>query len=159
MAIMLQDIPIEAVPVHRRKETMEKAEGKTKTEKKPEKKKQQLSAQLEDKWVGSRSEAFTRIVAKETEIRSKTGEEKRKSERMIEDAKGKAATIRREALMKEIGMDEYRQEIDNAKKEIEEIKIAAEKEAERVKEEGLKNLDKALDFIIGSITTSTVTGS
>jgi histidinol phosphatase-like PHP family hydrolase len=138
---------------------MEKAEGKTKTEKKPEKKKQQLSAQLEDKWVGSRSEAFTRIVAKETEIRSKTGEEKRKSERMIEDAKGKAATIKREALMEEIGKDEYRQEIDNAKKEIEDIKLAAGKEAERVREEGLKNLDKALDFIIGSITTSTVTGS
>ncbi len=32
------------------------------------------------------------------------------------------------------------------------------KEAERVKEEGLKNLDKALDFIVGSISTSTVTG-
>lgn len=138
---------------------MEKAEEKTKKEKKPDKKKQPLSGQLEDKWVGSRSEAFTRIVAKETEIRSKTGEEKRKSERMIEDAKGKAATIRREALMEEIGKEEYKQEIEQARKEVEEIKLTSEKEAERVREEGLKNLDKALGFIIGSISTSTVTDS
>jgi Vacuolar (H+)-ATPase G subunit len=156
---MLQDIPIEAVPVHRRKEMMEKAEEKTKKEKKPEKIKQQLSKQLEDKWVGSRSEVFTRIVAKETELRSKTGEEKRKSERMIEDAKGKAATIRREALMEELGMEDYRQEIEQAKKDVEEIKLAAAKESEKVKQEGQKNLDKALAFIVGSLTTSSLAGN
>jgi hypothetical protein len=159
MAIMLQDIPVGVVPAYRRKESMEKAEEKVKKEKKPDKNKQQFSQQLEEKWVGSRSGAFTRIVAKETEIRSKTGEEKRKSERMIEDAKGKAATIRREALMEEVGREEYRQEIDQARKEVEDIGIAAEKESGRVREEGLKNLDKALEFIIGSVTTSTAAGN
>ncbi len=134
---------------------MENAEEKTRKDKKQEKKNPQLSKQLEDKWVGSRSEAFTRIVAKETEIRSKTGEEKRKSERMIEDAKGKAATIKREALMEEVGREEYQQEIERARKEIEEIKLASEQESERVREEGMKNLDKALAFIVGSITTTT----
>lgn len=134
---------------------MEKAEEKAKKEKKQDKKKPQLARQLEDKWVGSRSEAFTRIVAKETEIRSKTGEEKRKSERMIEDAKGKAATIKREALMEEVGREDYRQEIERTKKDIEDIKLSSEKEAEGVREEGMKNLDKALEFIVKSITTST----
>lgn len=134
---------------------MENAEEKTRKDKKQEKKNPQLAKQLEDKWVGSRSEAFTRIVAKETEIRSKTGEEKRKSERMIEDAKGKAATIKREALMEEVGREEYQQEIERARKEIEEIKLASEQESERVREEGMKNLDKALAFIVGSITTTT----
>lgn len=134
---------------------MENAEEKTRKDKKQEKKNPQLAKQLEDKWVGSRSEAFTRIVAKETEIRSKTGEEKRKSERMIEDAKGKAATIKREALMEEVGREEYQQEIERARKEIEEIKLASEQESERVRDEGMKNLDKALAFIVGSITTTT----
>jgi hypothetical protein len=134
---------------------MEKTEEKSKKDKKQEKKNPQLATQLENKWVGSRSEAFTRIVAKETEIRSKTGEEKRKSERMIEDAKGKAATIKREALMEEVGREEYKQEIERARKEIEEIKLASEQEAERVRGEGIKNLDSALGFILGSITTTT----
>ncbi len=132
---------------------MHKAGKRAGKEKKP-KKKPQLSKQLEDKWVGSRSEAFTRIVAKETEIRSKTGEEKRKSERMIEDAKGKAATIKREALMEEVGREEYQQEIEGARQEVERIRLDSEREAERVREEGMKNLDKALDFILGSITAA-----
>ncbi len=136
------------------KKDQQGAKSDKKQEKKPDKKKQPMSGQLEDKWVGSRSEAFTRIVAKENEIRSKTNDERRKSERMVEDAKGKAATIRREALMEEIGKEEYKREIEKARKETEEIKINAEKEAAMVREEGIKNIDKALDFIITAVTTT-----
>jgi vacuolar-type H+-ATPase subunit H len=115
------------------------------------KQKKNISAQLEEKWVGSRDEILSRIVAKENEIRAKTSEERRKSERMIEDAKGKAASIRREALEEEVGQEEYNAVMERAQLQVEEFRKEADREIERIRKSGLENLDEAVRFIVSSV--------
>ena len=115
------------------------------------KQRKNISAQLEEKWVGSRDEVLTRIVAKENEIRAKTSEERRKAERMIEDAKGKAASIRREALEEEVGQEEYNAVMERAQLQVEEFRKEADREIERIRSSGLKNLDEAVRFIVSNV--------
>ncbi len=115
------------------------------------KQRKNISAQLEEKWAGSRDEILTRIVAKENEIRAKTSEERRKAERMIEDAKGKAATIRREALEEEVGKEEYGAVMERARQEAEKVRKEADLEIERIRKAGQKNLEEAVRFIVSSV--------
>jgi vacuolar-type H+-ATPase subunit H len=113
--------------------------------------KKQLSKQLEEKWVGSRTEVFSRILSKESEIRTKTIEERRKADRMIEDAKGKAGEIKRLAILEEVGKDHYEKEMAEAEQEVAEIRTSVEPEVDRIKEVGAANLDSAVSFIISRI--------
>jgi hypothetical protein len=128
-------------------------------EKRSKKEKGQISKQLEEKWIGSRSEVFSRIIAKETEIRAKTSDERRKADRMIEDAKGKAAAIKRKAVMEEIGKSYYERELESARQQVEEIERSAEAEARKIKEESSAKIEEAVKFIIEAVTSSATTNN
>ncbi len=105
----------------------------SKKERSSKPKKKQLTEQLEERWVGSRTEVFSRIIAKESEIRAKTIEERKKAERMIEDAKGKAGEIKRTAIMEEAGKDFYESEIAKAKREADQTEASVGAEVEKIR--------------------------
>ncbi len=115
------------------------------------KKDKHISDQLEEKFIGARTEVFSRISAKEMEIRNKTNAEKAKADRLVEDAKGQAAAIRRKATLEEIGKDVRSKVIAGAHAEAEEIENSTAKEIAEVEKLGEKNLDKAVEFIIGAV--------
>ncbi len=123
----------------------------SKKERSSKPKNKQLTEQLEERWVGSRTEVFSRILAKESEIRAKTIEERKKAERMIEDAKGKAGEIKRTAIMEEVGKDFYESEITKAKNEAKEIEASVGAEVEKIRASGTANVDKAVDYIVGRV--------
>lgn len=131
-------------------------EKKEKEEKKARRKKEgrHLSDQLEEKYVGARTEVFSRITAKEAEIRSKTSAERVKADRMVEDAKGQAAAIKRKATLEEIGKDVYAKIIARAHEEVGEIELSTVKETEAVRKSGEANLEKAVDFIVQAVVIS-----
>lgn len=130
-----------------KKEKAEKAQKKKKEER-------HISDQLEEKFVGARTEVFSRISAKEVEIRTKTSNERTKSDRLIEDAKGQAAAIKRKATLEEIGKDVHAKIIAAAHEEVGEIDNATAKETAEVEKSGEKNLGKAVDFIVHAILTA-----
>jgi len=113
-----------------------------------------LSDQLEEKFVGARTEVFSRISAKEVEIRSKTSAERAKADRLIEDAKGQAAAAKRKATMEEIGKDAYAKIIAAAQEEVSEIEASTVKEIAAVEKTGERNLEKAVDFIVQAVITT-----
>jgi flagellar biosynthesis/type III secretory pathway protein FliH len=114
-------------------------------------KEKHISEILEEKWVGTRSEIFALIQAKEAEIRKKTNQERSRAERIIEDAKGEAAAIKRKATLEDIGRDVYDRIIASAREEAEKLERSTAEEVERVKKEGERNLPKAVDFIVESV--------
>jgi vacuolar-type H+-ATPase subunit H len=118
---------------------------------KPKKVDRHISDQLEEKFVGTRTEVFSRISIKEAEIRTKTSAERAKAERLIEDAKGQAATIKRKATLEEIGKDLYTKIIDAAREEVGEIEKATARDIAEVEKTGEKNLELAVDFIVGAV--------
>lgn len=113
-----------------------------------------ISDQLEEKYVGARTEVFSRISAKEVEIRTKTSSERTKADRLIEDAKGQAAAIKRKATLEEIGKDVYAKIIATAHEEVGDIENATAKEKAGIEKTGEKNLEKAVDFIVGAVITT-----
>ncbi len=113
-----------------------------------------ISEILEEKWVGARSEIFALIQAKEAEIRKKTNEERARAERIIEDAKGEAAAIKRKAALEDIGRDVYDRIINSAREEVERIEKSTAEEVERVKQQGEKNLSAAVDFIVECVISA-----
>jgi len=129
---------------------------KEKSDKEHKRKKEDrhISDQLEEKLVGSRTEVFSRISAKEVEIRSKTSEERIRADRLIEDAKGKAAAIKRKATLEEIGKDVHAKIIAAAHEEVGEIENASAKETTLVEKAGEKNLDRAVDFIVKAVVSA-----
>jgi hypothetical protein len=131
----------------------EKAE-KTKGKRKRRKKEKHLSDQLESKWLGSRADVLERISIKEAEIRSRTKEEKEKADRLIEDAKGEAASIKREATFVEAGEDVYEEIVAASKENAGEIEDSTAQEIAAVRETGRRNLDKAVDFIVKAVISS-----
>jgi hypothetical protein len=138
------------------KEKVEKE--KTKKEKSRSKEEKHLSDQLEEKFVGARTEVFSRISAKEIEIRTKTSNERTKADRLIEDAKGQAAAIKRKATLEEIGKDVHAKIIAAAHEEVGEIENATAKEIAEVERIGEKNLELAVDFIIKAVISSGLKG-
>jgi hypothetical protein len=131
------------------KEKVKKSKDeKVKTRGKEEK---HISDQLEEKFVGARTEVFSRISAKEVEIRTKTSSERTKADRLIEDAKGQAAAIKRKATLEEIGKDVHAKIIAAAHEEVGEIENATAKEITEVERIGEKNLDRAVDFIVNAV--------
>jgi hypothetical protein len=130
-------------------------------EKKARKKKEgtHLSDQLEQKFVGARTEVFSRITAKEAEIRSKTSAERGKAERLIEDAKGQAAATKRKATLEEIGKDAYAKIIASAREEVQRIEESTAKEIVSVEQMGERNLEKAVDFICRAVLSTEQAGS
>lgn len=118
-----------------------------------------LSDQLEQKFVGARTEVFSRISAKEAEIRSKTSAERVKADRLIEDAKGQAAAAKRKATLEEIGKDVYAKMMADAHEEVSEIEASTAKEVAEVEKTGERNLSKAVDFIYESVITTGYSGS
>jgi hypothetical protein len=118
-----------------------------------------LSDQLEQKFVGSRTEVFSRITAKEAEIRSKTSAERAKAERLIEDAKGQAAATKRKATLEEIGKDVHAKIIADAREEVTRIEESTAREVAAVQATGEDNLKKAVDFICESVITTGQSGS
>jgi len=126
---------------------------KEKTEKAPKRKKEDrhISDQLEEKFVGARTEVFSRISAKEVEIRTKTSAERTKADRLIEDAKGQAAALKRKATLEEIGKDVHAKIIAAAHEEVGEIENATVKEIAEVERTGERNLDQAVDLIIEAV--------
>ena len=126
---------------------------KEKTEKTPKRKNEDrhISDQLEEKFVGARTEVFSRISAKEVEIRTKTSAERTKADRLIEDAKGQAAALKRKATLEEIGKDVHTKIIAAAHEEVGEIENATVKEIAEVERTGERNLDQAVDLIIEAV--------
>ncbi len=129
---------------------------KVRAEKTSSKKKEErhISDQLEEKFIGARTEVFSRISAKEVEIRSKTSAERTRADRLIEDAKGQAAAIKRKATLEEIGKEAHAKIIAAAREEAGEIGNSTAREIVEVERNGEKNLDKAVDFIVGSVITT-----
>lgn len=117
-----------------------------------------LSDQLEEKFIGARTEVFSRITAKEVEIRSKTSAERAKADRLIEDAKGQAAAVKRKATLEEIGKDVHNKIISKAQAEVSEIEASTAKEVAAVEKAGEHNLEQAVDFIIRSVKAGGRTG-
>lgn len=113
-----------------------------------------ISDQLEEKFVGAKTEVFSRISAKEVEIRTKTSNERAKADRLIEDAKGQAGAIKRKATLEEIGKDVHAKIIAAAHEEVGEIGNATAKETVEVEKTGEKNLDQAVDFIVKAVAAS-----
>ena len=136
----------------------EKAE-KIKGRRKRRKKKEHLTDQLETRWLGSRADVLERISIKEAEIRSKTKEEKKRADRLIEDAEGQAASIKREATFTEVGKDVYEKIIAASKEDAGEIEASTAREIAAVKETGRRNLDKAVDFIVKAVISSEYSNS
>jgi hypothetical protein len=134
------------------KEKVEKE--KTKKEKSRGKEEKHLSDQLEEKFVGARTEVFSRISAKEIEIRTKTSNERTKADRLIEDAKGQASAIKRKATLEDIGKDVHAKIIAAAHEEVGEIENATAKEIAEVERTGDKNLDQAVDFIVNAVISN-----
>jgi len=126
---------------------------KEKTEKTPKRKNEDrhISDQLEEKFVGARTEVFSRISAKEVEIRTKTSAERTKADRLIEDAKGQAAALKRKATLEEIGKDVHAKIIAAAHEEVGEIENATVKEIAEVERTGERNLDQAVDLIVEAV--------
>jgi hypothetical protein len=126
---------------------------KDKSEKTRRKRKEEkyLSDQLEEKYVGTRTEVFSRITAKEAEIRSKTNEERARADRLIEDAKGQAAAIKRKATLEELGKDVHAKIIADAQTEVGEIDKTTASEITALEKTGEARLDKAVGFIVESI--------
>jgi len=118
-----------------------------------------LSDQLEEKFVGARTEVFSRITAKEAEIRSKTSAERAKADRLIEDTKGQAAALKRKATLEEIGKDVYAKIIAGAREEVSEIEASTAREVANVEKIGARNLEQAVDFIVRAITGTGETSS
>lgn len=129
---------------------------KTKKEKSRGKEDKHISDQLEEKFVGARTEVFSRISAKEIEIRTKTSNERTKADRLIEDAKGQAAAIKRKATLEEIGKDVHAKIIAAAHEEVGEIENATAKEITEVERIGEKNLQVAVDFIVKAVISSSL---
>ncbi|RJP26037.1 MAG: hypothetical protein C4536_16400 [Actinobacteria bacterium] len=129
-----------------------KKEKKVK-EQKRKKEERHISDQLEEKFVGARTEVFSRISAKEVEIRTKTSAERTKADRLIEDAKGQAAAIKRKATLEEIGKDTHAKIIAAAHEEVGEIENSTAKETAEVEKSGEKNLDKAVGFIVEAVVS------
>lgn len=113
-----------------------------------------ISDQLEEKFVGARTEVFSRISAKEVEIRTKTSNERAKADRLIEDAKGQAAAAKRKATLEEIGKDAHAKIIAAAHEEVSEIENNTAKEIDEVERLGEKNLGQAVDFIVEAVVTT-----
>jgi hypothetical protein len=113
-----------------------------------------ISDQLEEKFVGAKTEVFSRISTKEVEIRTKTSSERTRADRLIEDAKGQAAAVKRKATLEETGKDVRAKIIAAAHEEVGETENATAKEIVEVEKAGEKNLDQAVDFIVGSVVTS-----
>jgi hypothetical protein len=131
-------------------------EKQTKVEKEARKRKEErhVSDQLEEKFIGARTEVFSRITAKEAEIRSKTSSERAKADRLIEDAKGQAGAIKRKATLEEIGKDVHARIIADATAEVGEIEVSTAKEIESVKQDGENNLKPAVDFIVKAVSST-----
>lgn len=118
---------------------------------KAKKKKDIIDDQLEQKFVGGRSEVFTRINSKESEIKKRLNEERRKDDRLIEDSRGKAGEIKRKAILEDIGNDLYEKEIEKARMEAGKIEQSSTAEIERIKKAAEKNMTKAKDMIINAV--------
>jgi len=110
-----------------------------------------LSDQLEEKFVGAKTEVFSRISAKEAEIRAKVNAERTKAERLLEDAKGEAAAIRRKATLEEIGKDTHAKIIAAAREEVAEIEKSTAREVAAVEQAGEKRLPQAVDYIVDAV--------
>jgi hypothetical protein len=126
------------------------------SEKTPRKRKEEkhLSDQLEEKYIGAKTEVFSRISSKEAEIRRKTSDERVKADRLVEDAKGQAAALKRKATLEEIGKDAHAKIIAAAQLEVSEIENSTTKEIAEVEKTGEKNLEKAVGFIVKAVTTA-----
>ena len=130
-----------------------KKEKKEKT-RKSKKEDKYLADQLEEKYVGTRTEVFSRISAKEAEIRTKTNEERAKADRLIEDAKGQAAAAKRKATLEELGKDVHAKIIADAQMEVGNIENNTAKEITSIEKTGEKNLDRAVEFIVDAVIST-----
>ncbi|MBC7231146.1 MAG: hypothetical protein H5T74_12245 [Actinobacteria bacterium] len=110
-----------------------------------------LTDQLEEKYIGTSTEVFSRISAKESEIRSKVSAERARAERLLEDAKGEAAALKRKATLEDIGRDAYDRIIAEARAEIENIERSTAEEIARVEKTGSANLEKAVALIVNAV--------
>ena len=110
-----------------------------------------LTDQLEEKYIGTATEVFSRISAKESEIRSKVSAERARAERLVEDAKGEAAALRRKATLEDIGRDTYDGIITQTRTEIENIERTTAEEISRVEKIGAARLGKAVDLIVNAV--------
>jgi len=119
----------------------------------------QIAEQLEEKFVGSRTEVFSRISAKEAEIRAKVNAERARAERLIEDAKGEAAAIKRKATLEELGQDTYQKIIAAAQEEVRAIEESTAREISAVERRGEENLSRAVEFIVEAVISPQTPGS
>lgn len=123
------------------------------------KKHRRIAEQLEERFVGSRTEAFSRISAKEAEIRSKVNAERARAERLIEDAKGEAAALKRKATLEELGQDTYQKIIAAAQEEVRTIEESTAREIAAVERRGEENLSRAVEFIVEAVVSPQIPGT
>ncbi|MDI6873099.1 hypothetical protein [Candidatus Solincola sp.] len=135
-----------------RQRSKEKARG-------GKRKPRQIAEQLEEKFVGSRTEVFSRISAKEAEIRAKVNAERTRAERLIEDAKGEAAAIKRKATLEELGQDTYQKIIAAAQEEVKAIEESTAREISAVERRGEENLSRAVEFIVEAVISPRASGT
>ena len=114
----------------------------------------QIADQLEEKFVGAKTEVLSRISAKEVEIRTKTSDERARADRLIEDAKGEAAAIKRKATLEEIGKEAHARIIAAAEKEVGEIEGDTAKDIAAVEKIGEEHLDQAADYIVQAVVNA-----
>jgi hypothetical protein len=103
----------------------------------------QIAEQLEEKFVGSRTEVFSRISAKEAEIRAKVN----------------AAAIKRKATLEELGQDTYQKIIAAAQEEVRAIEESTAREISAVERRGEENLSRAVEFIVEAVISPQTPGS
>ncbi|WP_287153447.1 hypothetical protein [Candidatus Solincola tengchongensis] len=134
-------------------------EQKSKEKARRGKRQKRIAEQLEEKFVGSRTEVFSRISAKEAEIRSKVNAERARAERLIEDAKGEAAAMKRKATLEELGQDTYQKIIAAAQEEVKAIEESTAREIAAVERRGEENLSRAVEFIVEAVISPQVPGT
>ena len=117
-----------------------------------------LSDQLEEKYIGTATEVFSRIRAKESEIRSKVSAERARAERLIEDAKGEAAALKRKATLEDIGRDAHDRIIAETRAEIENTEKNTAEEISRVEKTGAARLEEAVELIVNAVLNAGETG-
>jgi len=117
-----------------------------------------ITDQLEQKWIGTGTDVFSLITAKEAEIRSKVNEEKEKARRIVEDAKGQAAAIKREATFEEIAKDVRGEIIRAAQEDAKGIEASTAGEIAKDAKTAERNMDKAVDFIVEYVVFSRYPG-
>lgn len=113
---------------------------------------------IDDDFTADQS-PLTRIKQKEIEINTRILEASREADEIVAEARRQAAIIKERAEGQ--GYEEakalYKLELAKAKKEAAKVEKSVDEEVAKTTEQGTKNLQKAVDFIVEVVAGSSVT--